>query len=132
MIVVLDASAAIEIVMQRNSAQELSKYIMRADWVIAPNLFIAEVTNTIWKYQKIAELPYSRCEKYLEHALDLPDNFVNELDLYREAFKTSCTVNHPVYDILYLITARRNNGTLLTMDKKLKNMALKFSIDINL
>ena len=132
MIIVLDASAAIEIVMQRNSAEDLSKYILKADWVIAPNLFIAEVTNIIWKYQKIAELPYNTCEKYLEHALDLPDNFINELDLYREAFKTSCTLNHPVYDILYLIIARRNNGTLLTMDKKLKKTARKCSIDINL
>ncbi len=130
MIVVLDASAAIETVLQRDFAEEISGHIMEAEWIIAPNIFIAEVTNTFWKYQKITSLPYALCEKYLEYALKLPDDFVNELDLYREAFKTSCTSNHPIYDILYLITARRNNGILLTLDSKLKKLATKYSIEI--
>ena len=130
MIVVLDASAAIEIVMGRKSGSKLSKYILEADWVIAPTLFISEVTNTVWKYQKLADFPYRLCEKALDQALALPDDFVNELDLYREAFKLSCTLNHPVYDMFYLVIARRNNGKLLTLDKQLINAATKYSIEI--
>jgi len=130
MIAVLDASAAIEIVLQRNLAGKLSKYVVEADWVIAPTLFISEVTNTVWKYQKFADFPYRSCEKTLEQALALPDDFINELDLYREAFKLSCTLNHPVYDMLYLVIARRNNGLLLTLDKKLVKAANKCSVEI--
>ena len=129
MIVVLDASAAIEIVLQRNLAEKLSKHVTKADWVITPTLFISEITNTIWKYQKFADLPYRSCEKALEQALALPDDFINELDLYREAFKLSCTLNHPVYDMLYLLTARRNNGLLLTLDKQLIKTAIKCSVE---
>ena len=129
MITVLDASAAIEIVMGRKSGNKLSKYVLEADWVIAPTLFISEVTNTIWKYQKLADFPYRSCEKALEQALALPDDFVNELDLYREVFKLSCTLNHPVYDMFYLVIARRNSGTLLTLDKQLINAATKCSIE---
>ncbi len=129
MIAVLDASAAIEIVMGRNSGEKLSKYVLEADWVIAPTLFISEVTNTVWKYQKLANFPYRSCEKALDQALALPDDFINELDLYREAFKLSCTLNHPVYDIFYLVIARRNNGILLTLDKQLINAATKYSIE---
>ena len=130
MIVVLDASAAIEIVLHRNSAENLAKYIIEADWVIAPTLFISEVTNTIWKYQKFADFPYSSCEKALEQALALPDDFINELELYREAFKLSCTLDHSVYDMLYLLAARRNNGILLTLDKQLIKIAIKCSVEI--
>lgn len=130
MIAVLDASAAIEIVLQRNPAEALTKYVTEADWVITPSLFISEVTNTIWKYQKFAELPIRFCEKALEQALALPDDFINELDLYREAFKLSCSFNHPVYDMLYLLTARRNNGILLTLDKKLIKIAINCSVEI--
>ena len=130
MIVVLDASAAIEVVLQRNSAEKLAKSVVEADWVIAPTLFISEVTNTVWKYQKFADLPFNFCEKALEQALSLPDDFINEYDLYREAFKLSCTLDHPVYDIIYLVAARRNNGTLLTLDKKLTQIAIKCSVDI--
>ena len=129
MIAVLDASAAIEIVLQRNFAGKLAGYITEADWVIAPTLFISEVTNTIWKYQKFADLPYRSCEKALEQALALPDDFINELDLYREAFKLSCTLNHPVYDMFYLLIARRNNGLLLTLDKQLIKIAINCSVE---
>ncbi|MEA3348402.1 MAG: type II toxin-antitoxin system VapC family toxin, partial [Pseudomonadota bacterium] len=121
---------AIEIVLQRNPAEALTKYVTEADWVITPTLFISEVTNTIWKYQKFAELPIRSCEKALEQALALPDDFINELDLYREAFKLSCSFNHPVYDMLYLLTARRNNGILLTLDKKLIKIAINCSVEI--
>ena len=129
MIAVLDTSAAIEIVMGRKSGDRLAKYVIAADWVIAPTLFISEVTNTVWKYQKLADFPYSSCEKALNQALALPDNFINEIDLYREAFKLSCTLNHPVYDMFYLVLARRNNGRLLTLDRQLINAASKFSIE---
>ncbi len=130
MIAVLDASAAIEIVLKRNSAENLSQYIVDADWLIAPTLFIAEVTNIFWKYQKMADISFLSCEKGIEQALSFPDDFINELDLYREAFKLGCTMNHPIYDMLYLVVARRNDAVLLTMDKKLIKAADKCSIDV--
>ncbi len=131
MIAVIDASAAIEIVLQRDSAKKITEYLRHASWVIAPTLFISEVTNTIWKYHNFTDMPYESCEKALEQALALPDDFINEQSLYREAFKLSCTLNHPVYDILYLISARRNNGILLTLDKKLRVLATKCSVKIS-
>jgi predicted nucleic acid-binding protein len=129
MIVVLDASAAVEIVLKRRQAGKLSEYVGQADWVTAPELFIAEVTNTLWKYRQFAGLTHAACEKALEQAIALPDDFVHGLDLYREAFKLCCALDHPVYDILYLLTARRNSGLLLTLDKKLIQAAAQCSVE---
>ena len=129
MIVVLDTSAAIEIVLQRNSAQKLAEVIREADWVIAPTLFITEVNNVFWKYQKFANYPYPDCEREIEHAVQLPDEYINEIELYREAFKLGCTLDYPVYDMLYIILARRNSARLLTMDKKLITVAHKAGVD---
>jgi predicted nucleic acid-binding protein len=131
MIVVLDASAAIEIVFQRKSGNKLGKYIGKADWVIAPTLFISEVTNTVWKYHKFADLSFKNCENSLEQIMAIPDDFIGEKDLFLEAFKLSCSSNHSVYDMLYLVLARRNSGTLLTMDNKLKKIALHYSIEVS-
>lgn len=129
MIVVLDTSAAVEIVLQRDSAQSLAKIVSRADWVIAPTLFIAEVNNVFWKYQKFADYPYSDCERDIEQAIALPDEYINEIELYREAFKLGCTLDHPIYDMLYMVLARRNSAKLLTMDKKLITVAHKAGVD---
>ncbi len=130
MIAVLDASVAIEVVLQREKAEKFVSSIAEADWVITPNLFIAEVTNVFWKYQKFANLPFLVCEKGIEQAISLPDNFITEQDLYREAFKLACNLNHSVYDMLYLVIARRNNATLLTLDQKLLQTASKCSIEV--
>ena len=130
MIVVLDASAAIEIVLQRESAKQLGEIVLEADWVIAPTLFIAEITNAFWKYQKFADYPFATCEKNIEQTIALPDDFINEVDLYREVFNMACMLDHPVYDMLYLVLARRNSAMLLTMDKKLSGAAQKSGVNI--
>lgn len=62
MILVLDTSAAVaavEIVLHRDSAQSLAEVVREADWVIVPTLFIAEVNNVFWKYQKFVDYPAS-------------------------------------------------------------------------
>jgi predicted nucleic acid-binding protein len=130
MIAVLDASAAIEVVLQREQSEKFTSCIAAADWVIAPTLFIAEVSNVFYKYQKLADFPFAVCEKGIEQAIILPDDFINEGDLYREAFKLACDLNHSVYDMLYLTVARRNNATLLSLDKELLKIARKCSVNI--
>lgn len=130
MIVVLDASASVEIVLQRDDAEQLGDVVRQADWVIAPTLFISEVTNVFWKYQVMIDYPYASCEKSIEQAIALPDDYLNEIDLYREAFNMACKLNHPIYNVLYLILARRNSALLLTMDKKLKDVATKSGVEI--
>ena len=45
MICVLDASAAIEIVLQREAAKELATVVRESEWAIAPTLYISEIAN---------------------------------------------------------------------------------------
>lgn len=128
MIAVVDASTAVEIVFQRTAADKLSNALREADWVLAPYLFVSEVNNTFWKYHRLGGLSIRDCEQRLEQTLSLPDDFVNEMDIFREAFKQSCTSSQAVYDMMYAIIARRNNATLLTIDKKRTQMAKRLSI----
>ena len=132
MIAVLDTSAAVEIVLQKKNADKLGEGISKADWVISPQLYISEITNVFWKYQKLVDFPFLVCEQGLEQAISLPDDFIDEKNLFREAFKLACTMNHSVYDMLYLVVARRNNGTLLTLDNKLIKAAQKCSIEVGM
>ena len=129
MIAVLDTSAAVEVVLQREKADLLAEYLVEADWVIAPTLFISEVTNVFWKYCQRTDLSQQECEQGLERAVALPDDFINEQELFREAFKLSCILNHSAYDIMYLIAARRNNAVLLTLDKKLIRNARECAVE---
>ena len=131
MIAVIDASAAAEIILQREQSASLVSIISEADWVIAPTVYVAEMTNVFWKYQKHTDLSESDCEQHLDHVIALPDDLINDKDLYREAYKLGCTLDHSTYDMLYLVLARRHNATLLTMDKKLKLKAQESNINIH-
>lgn len=128
MIIVLDASAALEVVLRREKASKLADILCGADWVIAPTLFVSEVSNAIWKYYKLANISFEVCEKWLDQAVALPDELFNEVDLYKEAFMLSCKMNHPVYDMMYLVLAKRNNAILLSLDQKLLQLARKLFV----
>jgi len=131
MIVVLDTSAAIEIVLQRRQAGEMGREVAAADWVIAPTLYICEVTNAFWKYHRLEDMPQEQCESAIDLCIGMPDEYFSERDLFREAFQMACVAGRPVYDMYFLTLARRNSGRLLTMDKGLLDIARKYSIRVS-
>jgi predicted nucleic acid-binding protein len=130
MIAVLDTSAAIEVVLHRAGAPPFEKVLTGAEWVMALDLFIPEITNIFLKYYQFEGLPLDVCEDSLERAMRLVDNFEPAADLYREAFALSCQTNCSVYDALVLILARRKNAVLLTSDPHLQTLAQSLFIKI--
>lgn len=123
MIVVLDASAALEISLDRMQAAYLRDTVAKADVVVAPDLYVAEVTNVFWKYHQFQALPAADCERGVEFCLHLIDQFVDSRSLWREALHLGMHYQIAIYDVLYLITARRNGGVLLSLDKQLIALA---------
>lgn len=128
MILVLDASAAVEVVLRRAGACKLEQRLCDADWVIAPTLFAAEAANAFWKYHRFEDLPLEQCERALDQALSLPDDLLDDRELAREAFALACLARVTAYDALYMVLARRHNARLLTMDQALRRACRKHSI----
>ncbi|BBO86513.1 hypothetical protein DSCO28_70790 [Desulfosarcina ovata subsp. sediminis] len=123
MILILDVSAAVEIVLQRKNGEHFRHHIESAKWVLAPGLFIPEVTNVFWKYYTFGNLSIEQCEKGIDFSINLPDEYCNDKMLYREAFSLSCQSEKPTYDMFYIVLARRNSGYLMTLDKTLATIA---------
>jgi len=118
--VVLDASAAVEVVFGRGQAARLAGVLERADVVLAPELFIPEVVNTIWKYQRFEGLSLGACDHALEAAIGLVDVFVSTKEIYGEAFLLARTARRSAYDMFYLALARREDAVFLTVDAGLR------------
>lgn len=130
MIVILDTSAAVDMVLNNKKFLNFHKHISNAEWVIAPTLYISEVTNVFWKYYRFGSLSMEECEEAIENAIELPDDFIMEEELYKEAFAMACLTKKSAYDMFFLVLARRNNGLLLTTDNTLKRIAEKHSIRV--
>ena len=122
---VLDASAAVRIVVGP-PPEGIVTVLESADEVIAPSLFTEEVPNALWKYVHAGVLTSSDAIARVRTALSFCDTFVpvsNDDSLSKEAFNEACRLDHPFYDLLYLVTARRNAAVLATCDRRLATLA---------
>ena len=126
--VVLDASAAVRLVMRMEGAAVIADRLEAASLVLAPNLFHTEVANALWKYVRAGQLSPELALRRLDEAGELIDGQGQDQELLTEALATACQQDHPVYDLLYVILARRNAANLLTRDRRLGDLATRLGV----
>ncbi len=130
MTVVLDASAALEIFLNKQDTDKFNKIIAQDDLILAPDTFPSEITNVLWKYANYSDFDFEKCETGISYCIELIDDFVDTKEICHEVFAESIKSKHSSYDIFYLIVARRNNSTLLSKDKKLIQIAKSLGINV--
>jgi predicted nucleic acid-binding protein len=128
MIIVLDASAAIEVILKREKS-ELFKSILRlSDKVISSEFFKIEIANVLRKYYKGGYIQKEVCFESFSLAKDLIDEYFSLSDDHSEALSEAIRLDYSAYDMLYLILARRYKAMLLTCDGPLNVIAKKEGI----
>ena len=127
---VLDAGAGIEVVLNRSRSNEISSVLEVSRKVYSTDLYKAEVTDSLWKYLSAGQISKNDAADALRMTLDLVDEFSDSSDFANEVLNESLRMDHSTYDIFYLTLARRTGSTLLTLDKKLSEIASREGIDI--
>ena len=130
MIVVIDASAAAEIAAKTQAGVDYINVLMRSEKVLAPELFIAEICNVMWKLGRKDEANKDTYAEMANDCIDFIDEYASASDLWREALRLSQDHGHAVYDMLYAALARRHDATLLTMDEKLCDICGQINVRI--
>lgn len=130
MTVVLDTCAAFEIIFHGDHYDKYAEMLSKADKVIAPSMLDAEVTNVMWKYARAGYVDIENAKLSLALGMQLVDEFVPTAELAVESLHEALRLNHPVYDLYFLVLARRNGATLLTVDEKLKRLALECGVTV--
>jgi len=130
MTIVLDASGAVEIALGNSNSNKFKEILRRADVIIAPDIFVSEVTNAFWKYRKSPNFSDESCLNGIQFCISLIDDFIDTRDLWREAYSEGVRNQSSTYDMFYLVAARRNSGALISMDKKLNAIAEKEGLKI--
>ena len=126
----IDAATAVALVIGRHPEAERALTVLdEADTVLAPRLYWNEVANALWKYSSHAGLPESVAVGYLEEAAALVEEPVDDDLLSTEALIAAIRFEHPVYDALYAVLARRRGAAVLTLDRRLRSLLEKMRID---
>lgn len=127
--VVLDASAAFAMLLNRSGAPVFNKAIAEADRVYAPILYESEVTQVCWKNVRAGIMDLDNGKMTLVKALQLIDQFIDPVDSVLESLHEAIRLDHSAYDMFYLTLARRKAATLLTSDKKLYDLCISQGVD---
>ena len=130
MINVLDVSAAIEIIFQKEKSEKYVQEYNGGSWIIAPDLYVSEISNVIWKYYKAKIITHDECIQYVDDGINMIDSFFDAKSIWKEALAEGIKYNHSIYDMYYAILARRNDGRLITNDKELAEISKKMKIEV--
>ncbi|MFM1900152.1 MAG: hypothetical protein RLZZ216_728 [Cyanobacteriota bacterium] len=71
---------------------------------------------------RAGQLELDGLQRRLSKAADLVDHIEPDRTLQAEALALATHLDHPVYDCLYLVLARREVATLLSADQKLLDL----------
>jgi predicted nucleic acid-binding protein len=128
--IVLDASAALRVVLASPGIEKAVETLERASLVLAPSLFASETASALRKLGQQGLLPPEALADRWEMAMALPDRLFPDQDLGVEALWEASRHGRPVYDLLYAVLARREGCRVLTFDRRLITLLRKLGIGV--
>lgn len=127
--IVLDSSAAVEMVRETPTGLGFRCMMMEGDRAISCDLLCAEAASVFRKLTRTEGIKPDVAQRYLTEAVALVDEFYPMEDLQSEVLRESIRLGHSTYDMFYFVLARRTGGTLFTADRKLAELCLKNGVD---
>lgn len=117
---VFDVSVWLKLFIAEPDSDTATAIIEGESSYLAPDILFAEFCNVIWLKRRIGDLS----PKQAHEAIDQLAGFFGVFDivwsaaLMSAALDLASTIDHPVYDCLYLVLAEENGMTLITADRK--------------
>jgi predicted nucleic acid-binding protein len=129
--VVLDASAALRAVTGHPEGVAIRQTLRRYGEVLAPPLFAAEVGNAVWLMLRAGDIDLGRSIQLVDHALRLVSlTPAFTLNWIEAAVAASAQWSRPVYDMLYITLAIRDDADLLTADRRMTAVAEAMTLNV--
>ncbi|RFB78147.1 type II toxin-antitoxin system VapC family toxin [Methylovirgula sp. 4M-Z18] len=116
---VVDASVAYHWFAKEAWSDEANNLLRAKPDIAAPDLILAEIANVVWKKLRRGEITDDQAEDAVVELRRFVSELVPVAQIIRPAFALACSLNHSVYDCLYLELARQRNDPFVTLDEAL-------------
>jgi predicted nucleic acid-binding protein len=113
---IVDASVAIKWVLSEPESDRADALFDQDD-LAAPRLWLTETANVLWKYWQRGQLTNDEVFERLRLLADMPIEAIEDDTVLDTAVGFAVTLNHPVYDCVYLAAATARNAVLVTADQ---------------
>ena len=127
--IVLDTCSAIAVHEGTPEGRAIQQLMLEGEEAIAPESMRLEMANTIWKMVRFAGKDPKQAAEMLEETLPLVDEYYPDEELLTEALNEGIRLKHPVYDMAFCVLARRTGATLVTLDAKLRKLAMENGVN---
>jgi predicted nucleic acid-binding protein len=115
---VVDASVALRWYVDSPLSDVAAALLELDQPLIAPDLVVSEITNAVWKLVRAGHLSEEHGLRIVNTAPSAFSTLVDSSRLCGRAFKLAVTLDHPVYDCLYLALAELEQCRLVAADQK--------------
>ena len=120
----VDASVVAKWFLTEPQSEEACKLLAPRIHLHAPEFLLIEYANIIWKIVHRREIPDA--QPYLEGLASIPEAVTlhRSGDFLDSAARIAITMDHPVYDCLYLACAKETKSVLITADQPFAKKAV--------
>lgn len=117
--IVVDSCVALKWFLLEEHSDRARSLLDAGPLLVAPDIVLVEIANGLWKNERLGRVPTVLAMESLAAAPGLIDEFVSSASLLPEAAGLARSLDHPVYDCLYVAAARKLGVNLVTTDAKL-------------
>jgi predicted nucleic acid-binding protein len=115
---VIDASVAIKWLVPEEMSDVARDIYGVGDRLVAPRLIKTEVANALARKTIQGLLSRQEATYHFSTLPVLLPELIEVDDLIEPALENACALRHPIYDLIYLETARRFDAQLVTADRR--------------
>lgn len=115
---VVDANVAVRWFVDLPHKQQAKALVESGQTLLAPDLLIAEVGNTLWQYVKAGDYELEQATRAVARLPSFFKEIVSVVRLSEEALRMAKSLNHSVYDCLYAVLAIERRATFVTDDRR--------------
>jgi len=118
---VVDASVAVKWFVPEIRTEFAIQLLQPENVLLAPDLLMSEVCNTLWKKVRRGELDRDDALQCLTDLNLMPLQLYASAELVQDALRVSTSEGIPAYDSLYLALASLLDCHMVTADARLRN-----------
>jgi predicted nucleic acid-binding protein len=114
--IVIDASVALKWVFDEPGTE--AALALRGKQLIAPELWLAEAANALWRHVRLGEITAAEARARMEELANAPVASLAIEPHVARALQFATELLHPVYDCFYLTLADHYDTYVITDDRR--------------
>tara|TARA_B100000378_G_scaffold21942_1_gene16969 strand:- start:380 stop:805 length:426 start_codon:yes stop_codon:yes gene_type:complete len=119
MTLVIDSSVIVKWFVREEGHPEAVKLLEMTEQLSCPDFALAEAANVLWRKVRLGEIGSGQAGEAVGQMAGFFDSIVPSSELLETAFDLAGTLQHSVYDCMFLACALRREGdVLVSADEK--------------